>query len=168
MNVIVIGGGIIGLSSAYFLQQSGWNVTVIDKGDFQNNCSYGNAGYVCPSHFIPMAAPGIVKQGFKWMLNPESPFYVKPRLNFGLIDWGLKFMRSANAQHVERSAVPLRDIAVLSKRTYEDWLRQPGFDFAYEQKGLLEMFQTPLKTRWNWRWMLNILLLNRCRPWSRR
>ncbi len=144
MNVIVIGGGIIGLSSAYFLQQSGWNVTVIDKGDFQNNCSYGNAGYVCPSHFIPMAAPGIVKQGFKWMLNPESPFYVKPRLNFGLIDWGLKFMRSANAQHVERSAVPLRDIAVLSKRTYEDWLRQPGFDFAYEQKGLLEMFQTPL------------------------
>jgi D-amino-acid dehydrogenase len=143
MKCIVIGGGIIGLSSAYFLQQSGWDVTVIDKGDFSNNCSYGNAGYVCPSHFVPMAAPGIVKQGFKWMLNAESPFYVKPRLSLDLIDWGMKFIRSANAAHVERSAVPLRDIAILSKQLYEDWVKQPGFDFGYEEKGLLDMFQLP-------------------------
>lgn len=143
MKCIVIGGGIIGLSSAYYLQQSGWDVTVIDKGDFSNNCSYGNAGYVCPSHFVPMAAPGIVRQGFKWMLNAESPFYVKPRLSLDLIDWGMKFIRSANAAHVERSAVPLRDIAILSKQLYEDWVKQPGFDFGYEEKGLLDMFQLP-------------------------
>lgn len=143
MKCIVIGGGIIGLSSAYYLQQSGWDVTVIDKGDFSNNCSYGNAGYVCPSHFVPMAAPGIVRQGFKWMLNAESPFYVKPRLSLDLIDWGMKFIRSANAANVERSAVPLRDIAILSKQLYEDWVKQPGFDFGYEEKGLLDMFQLP-------------------------
>lgn len=143
MKCIVIGGGIIGLSSAYFLQQSGWEVTVIDKDDFSNNCSYGNAGYVCPSHFVPMATPGIVKQGLKWMLNAESPFYVKPRLSLDLIDWGMKFIRSANAAHVERSAVPLRDIALLSKHLYEEWFRQPGFDFGYEEKGLLDMFQLP-------------------------
>lgn len=143
MKCIVIGGGIIGLGSAYFLQQSGWQVTVIDQGDLSSNCSYGNAGYVCPSHFVPMAAPGIVKQGLKWMLNPQSPFYVKPRLSLDLIDWGLQFIRSANAAHVERSAVPLRDIAILSKRLYEDWYRQPGFDFGYEEKGLLDLFQLP-------------------------
>lgn len=142
MKCTVIGGGIIGLSSAYFLQESGWDVTIIDKGDFSNNCSYGNAGYVCPSHFVPMATPGIVKQGLKWMLNSQSPFYVKPRLSMDLIDWGLKFIRSANAAHVERSAVPLRDIAVFSKGWYEEWLRQPAFDFAYEQKGLLDLFQS--------------------------
>jgi D-amino-acid dehydrogenase len=142
MKCTVIGGGIIGLSSAYFLQESGWDVTIIDKGDLSNNCSYGNAGYVCPSHFVPMATPGIIKQGLKWMLNAQSPFYVKPRLSMDLIDWGLKFIRSANAAHVERSAVPLRDIAVLSKGWYETWLRQPEFDFAYEQKGLLDLFQS--------------------------
>jgi D-amino-acid dehydrogenase len=143
MKVIIIGGGIIGLSSAYYLQRSGWQVTVIDKSDFTDNCSYGNMGYVCPSHFIPLAAPGIVKQGLKWMWNSQSPFYVQPRLNSALIDWGLKFMRSSSKKNVEDSAVPLRDIALLSQREYEQWAKE--FDFSYEHKGLLEIFQTEAK-----------------------
>lgn len=143
MKAIIVGGGIIGLSSAWFLKQSGWDVTIIDKGDFTNNCSYGNAGYVCPSHFVPMAAPGIIQQGIKWMLNAKSPFYVKPRLNMELISWGLKFMKSATAAHVEKSAIPLRDIALLSKSLYDNWAADPAFSFAYESKGLLEMFQLP-------------------------
>ena len=142
MNVIVIGGGIIGLSSAYYLQKSGHNVIVIDKTDITDNCSYGNAGYVCPSHFIPLATPGIVKQGLKWMMNSTSPFYVQPRFSLSLIDWGLKFMKSATPQKVEAAAIPLRDIALLSKAKYEDWAKEAAFNFSYEQKGLLEIFQT--------------------------
>ncbi|TWI83839.1 D-amino-acid dehydrogenase [Lacibacter cauensis] len=141
-KAIVIGGGIIGLSSAYYLQQSGWDVTVLDKDDFSSNCSYGNAGYVCPSHFVPLATPGIVTQGLKWMWNSRSPFYVEPRLNAALISWGLKFMKSATAKHVAESAIPLRDIALFSQQLYEEWAKLPDFDFAYEKKGLLEMFQT--------------------------
>lgn len=142
MKVVIIGGGIIGLSSAYYLQESGHEVTVIDKTDMTDNCSYGNAGYVCPSHFVPLATPGIVKQGLKWMLNAQSPFYVQPRLSWSLVDWGLKFMKVATREHVERSAVPLRDIAILSKKMYEEWTRLPQFSFAYQTKGLLEIFQT--------------------------
>lgn len=142
MKVVVIGGGIVGLSSAYFLQQSGHEVTVIDKTDMSSNCSYGNAGYVCPSHFVPLATPGIVKQGLKWMWNSRSPFYVQPRLSWSLIDWGMKFMKAATPEHVERSAIPLRDIAIISKKMYEDWTKLPQFRFAYERKGLLEIFQT--------------------------
>lgn len=141
-EVIIIGGGIIGLSSAFYLQQAGYSVTVIDSTDMRQGCSYGNAGYVCPSHFVPLATPGIVKQGFKWMLDAKSPFYVQPRLNGELISWGLKFMKSATRGHVERSAVPLRDIALLSKRLYEEWTQLPGMDFAYEPKGMLEFFKT--------------------------
>jgi D-amino-acid dehydrogenase len=141
-NVVVIGGGIMGLSSAYYLHQAGHNVIVLDKGDFLDNCSYGNAGYVCPSHFIPLATPGIVKQGLKWMLNSRSPFYVQPSLSGSLIDWGLKFVKSANKKHVETSAVPLRDIAIFSQQEYKTWASIPGFDMAYEHKGLLEIFQT--------------------------
>ena len=141
-RAIVIGGGIIGLSSAYYLQQGGWDVTLLDKDDFSDNCSYGNAGYVCPSHFVPLATPGIVTQGLKWMWNSRSPFYVEPRLNAALISWGLKFMKSATAKHVAEAAIPLRDIALFSQQLYEEWAKLPDFDFAYEKKGLLEMFQT--------------------------
>lgn len=141
-RALIIGGGIIGLSSAFYLKRSGWDVAVLDKSDFLDNCSYGNCGYICPSHFTPLATPGIVKKGLKWMWNSKSPFYVQPRLDWNLIDWGLKFMRSATPKHVEGSAVPLRDIALLSQHEYVDWLKIPGFDFSYEHKGLLEIFQT--------------------------
>lgn len=142
MKVVIIGGGVIGLCSAFYLQKSGHQVTVIDKTDISDNCSYGNAGYVCPSHFIPLATPGIVVQGLKWMWNSRSPFYVQPRLDLGLMDWGLKFMRSATAEHVEKAGVPLRDVAILSKKMYEEMSQLPQFNFALEQKGLLEIFQT--------------------------
>jgi D-amino-acid dehydrogenase len=142
-KVIVAGGGIIGLSSAYYLQKAGHQVTVLDKSDFMDNCSYGNCGYVCPSHFIPLATPGIVRQGLKWMLNPQSPFYVQPRFSRSLFDWGLKFMKSATPGHVERSAVPLRDIALLSQHEYEnEWGSMGHFDFAYQHRGLLEICLT--------------------------
>jgi len=151
MEVVVIGGGIIGLSSAYFLQEAGHQVTIIDQSDMTNNCSYGNCGYVCPSHFVPLATPGIVKQGFKWMLNSESPFYVKPRLSLSLIKWGLQFMKEATAEKVERAAIPLRDYSLFSKKLYADWESLPHFEFAYEHKGLLEIFQTEKQAN-----MLNI------------
>jgi len=141
-NIIVIGGGIIGLSSAFYLQRSGHTVTVLDKDGFTDNCSYGNLGYVCPSHFIPLAAPGIVWQGIKWMFNSRSPFYVQPSLNISLIDWGLKFMRSATQKNVEDAAVPLKEIAVFSQEEYKQWENIAGFDMAFEQKGMLEMFKT--------------------------
>ena len=143
-QVVIIGGGIIGLSSAYYLQKAGHKVTVLDRSDFMDNCSYGNCGYVCPSHFIPLATPGIVRQGLKWMFNSQSPFYVQPRLDRSLIDWGMKFIKSATPQHVQSSAIPLKDIAVLSQFEYENtWLPLPHFEFAYQHKGLLEIFQTP-------------------------
>lgn len=141
-DTIVIGGGIIGLSAAFYLQRSGHRVTVLDKGDFLNNCSYGNCGYVCPSHFIPLASPGIVKQGLKWMMNPGSPFYIQPRLNRSLLNWGWNFIQRANKKNAEFAAIPLRDIAEFSQREYESWMQIPGFDFSYERKGLLEIFQT--------------------------
>ena len=144
-RVVIVGGGIIGLSSALYLQKSGWNVTVLDKGDFLDNCSYGNAGYVCPSHFVPLATPGIVKQGLTWMMNARSPFYVQPRWNRELLNWGLKFIASANKDKVEHAAIPLRDIALLSQQEYGRWESDGGLSFNLVHKGLLEIFQTKEK-----------------------
>jgi D-amino-acid dehydrogenase len=145
MHIVIIGGGIVGLSSAFYLKKAGHAVTIIDQTDFSSSCSYGNAGYICPSHFIPLATPGIVKQGLRWMLNSQSPFYVQPRLDWSLIQWGWHFMRAATAKRVEAAAIPLRDISLLSRQEYAGWSKLPGFDFLYQQKGLLEIFQTEEK-----------------------
>ena len=91
MQITIIGAGVIGLTTAYYLQKEGHEVTIIDRGNGSNNCSFGNAGYISPSHFIPLASPGIVAQGLKWMLSSTSPFYIKPRLDTSLIKWGWKF-----------------------------------------------------------------------------
>lgn len=145
MRVVIVGGGIIGLSSAYYLNKAGHEVTVIDRTDLSDSCSYGNAGYICPSHFIPLATPGIVWQGLKWMFDSRSPFYVEPRLDWNLIRWGWHFMRSATKKKVDAAAEPLCEIALLSQQEYRSWAQLPGFDFSYQHKGLLEIFQTEEK-----------------------
>ncbi|MCE7067501.1 FAD-binding oxidoreductase [Dyadobacter sp. CY326] len=138
----IIGGGIMGLTSAYYLLKSGWQVTLIDKGDLSDNCSQGNAGMIVPSHFIPLAAPGMISKGIKWMFDSRSPFYVKPSLDWGLVSWGLKFMKSATPANVERAAPYLRDYHLLSKQLYEDLAKEEGFDFGLEEKGILMLYKT--------------------------
>jgi D-amino-acid dehydrogenase len=140
-KAIVIGAGIIGLSSAYYLQQSGWEVTVLEKGDLSDNCSFGNAGMIVPSHFVPLAAPGMLEKGIKWMFDSKSPFYVKPSLNMNLVGWGLKFMKSANKQQAENAAVPLRDISLLSKDLYNDITAKIG-DFGLTNNGILMLYKS--------------------------
>src|SRR5687768_11908205 len=110
-KVLVIGGGVIGLCTAYYAAEKGHEVTVIDRTSAEHaGCSYGNAGMVVPSHFVPLAAPGAVALGLRWMWNPESPFWIKPRMDLDLLRWGINFWRAANATHVERSAPLLRDL----------------------------------------------------------
>ncbi len=136
-SVLIIGGGIIGLTSAYYLAKDGWAVTVVDKGDFSDNCSYGNAGMIVPSHFTPMAAPGIVAQGIKWMFNSRSPFYVKPTPSLSLIRWGLKFLKHANARHVTQSAPHILRLNTLSKSLYSELATELGDEFGLAHKGIL-------------------------------
>jgi len=141
-KVLIIGGGIVGLSSAYYLQKKGFQVTVLDKGDITDNCSFGNAGMIVPSHFVPLAAPGMISQGIRWMFNSKSPFYVRPSLNANLIGWGLKFMKHATEKHVAQSAEPLRDLSLLSKKLYEDLSKEADFNFELTNNGILAFYKT--------------------------
>ena len=117
-NIAIVGGGIIGLSAAYYLNKAGHHVTVFDKGDLLDTCSIGNAGMIVPSHIIPLAAPGMISKGIRWMFNSKSPFYVKPRLNGDLLKWGLKFYAHANHRHVNEAIPVLKEISTLSKQLY--------------------------------------------------
>jgi D-amino-acid dehydrogenase len=142
MNIGIIGGGIIGLSSAYYLMKEGHRVTVIDQSDGKESCSTGNAGMIVPSHIIPLASPGMIAKGIRWMFNSTSPFYVRPRLSGDLIKWGWEFYKHANKRHVDHSAPALRDISLLSKAMYQELARELPFDFGYHERGLLMLYQT--------------------------
>lgn len=141
-KVIVIGAGIAGLSTAYYLVNDGWEVTVLEKGDGLDNCSYGNAGMIVPSHFTPMAAPGMVAQGVKWMLDSKSPFYVRPSLNLSLIEWGLKFLKYANQKHVDNNCEAIRDLNLLSSRLYDQWSLDDHLDFELRQNGIMMLYKS--------------------------
>ena len=142
-SVLIIGGGVIGLSTAYYCAKRGHRVTLIDRNPEQRDgCSFGNAGMVVPSHFVPLAAPGMVALGLKWMWNPESPFYIKPRLNWELMSWAWKFMRAANAKHVERSAPLIRDLSFASRDCFEELAALPDNDFGLVKKGLVMLCKT--------------------------
>jgi D-amino-acid dehydrogenase len=142
-HVVIIGAGVIGLASAYYCARRGHRVTVIERESEQRNgCSFGNAGMIVPSHFVPLAAPGMVALGLKWMWNPESPFYIKPRLDADLVGWAWKFWRAANPRHVERSAPLLRDLSFASRECFEELAELPNNDFGLVKRGLVMLCKT--------------------------
>lgn len=141
-HCIVIGGGLIGLCSAYYLQKEGHKVTIVDQSNLDSGASYVNAGYLSPSHIIPLAAPGVMKKGLKWMFDPSSPLYIKPRFDLDFLKWAWAFNKSCNQGHVDMSIPVIKDISVLSQDLYEDIGRLENFNFHYEKKGLFMFCQT--------------------------
>ena len=118
-KVLIIGGGIIGLSSAFYLKRSGWDVTVLDKGDFTDNCSYGNCGYICPSHFIPLGYTGYCKTGIEMDVEFQKSFLCAATIGLEPDQLGIEIHAQCHKKHVETAAVPLRDIAIISQKEYE-------------------------------------------------
>ena len=141
-KITIIGGGIIGLCSAYYLQKEGHKVTVLDQSNFSTGASFVNAGYITPSHIIPLAAPGIISKGIKWMFNSASPFYIKPQLNSEFLKWLWAFKKSATKVKVEKAIPVIKDINVFSRDLYEDIKASSDFEFHYERKGLLMCYKT--------------------------
>jgi len=135
-KLVIVGGGVIGLASAYYALKAGMAVTVVERepagGD---SCSLGNAGLVVPSHFVPLAAPGMIARGLRWMFDRESPFYVRPRLSPELLRWGWLFHRSATPAHVEASRELLRDLNLESRRLFGELAREG--EFGLVERGLL-------------------------------
>lgn len=143
-SAIICGGGIVGLCTAYYLAREGLEVTVVDRspGPSHDHCALGSAGYVSPSHVIPLAAPGMVWKGLKWMLDSRSPFYIQPRLDTELMRWGWLFWRASNRRQVARAAPVLRDLCLHSRSLYEELDELTGYRAEFRKDGLLNVCRT--------------------------
>ena len=142
-DVIVIGGGVVGVCTAYYMQKAGINVTLLEQNRICSGSSWGNAGWLVPSHSVPLARPGAVTQGLKWMLNPESPFYIKPRLSLDLINWLLRFRRAANLSSLREVLGPLVELGEVSLQLYAELEKEEtSLNSHYAQKGLIALYAT--------------------------
>ncbi|KAB2881148.1 FAD-dependent oxidoreductase [bacterium] len=143
-DVIVIGGGAIGICSAYYLSKNGLSVAVIEKNEIgkESSCSFGNAGLISPSHFVPLAAPGMVAKGLKWMFNPESPFYIHPRMDDELLKWLWRYFRACNEKKMRLGIPILRDLTTESLRLFEKINSDENISYGFEHRGLLMLHNT--------------------------
>lgn len=140
-SVVIIGGGIIGLCAAHYAVKRRHRVTIIERNSRERDgCSFGNAGMVVPSHIVPLAAPGVVALALKWMWNPESPLYIRPRLDWELISWGWKFLRASTRAHVLRAAPLIRDLSFASRACFEELAET--LDFGLVKRGLVMLCKT--------------------------
>ena len=137
-SICIIGGGVIGLFTAYYAMREGHRVTILERGKPDHDaCSLGNAGMIVPSHFVPLAAPGMVSLGLRMMLNPKSPFTIRPRLDRDLAHWSVAFARASTAAHVARSAPLLLELNLASRACYAELAAQWENVFELTQNGLL-------------------------------
>ena len=140
-DIAIIGGGVIGVCSAYYLAQKGLKVLLIEKGEIASGCSSGNGGLIVPSHAVPLASPGTLGNGLRWLLDSESPFYLKPRLDLDLFNWLIRFALASRHELMMRAIPVMRDLLFASRALF-DQLSQMGFDFGFEGNGSLQVFLT--------------------------
>lgn len=141
-SVLVVGAGVVGIACAYYLSKAGLQVTVIDQGAIASACSYANCGYICPSHVSPLTEPGAIKIALKSLLNPRSPFRVKPTLNPTVINWMLQFAMRCNFKQVLTAGRHLQAILDASLKEYRELIPQNEIECEFENKGLLYVFRT--------------------------
>ncbi len=142
-SVIIVGSGVVGAASAYFLSKAGWTVTVIDRGEFGMGCSHANCGYVCPSHVLPLTVPGAVRSALKAMLSRNAPFSIKPRLDPALWGWLFRFARRCNVRDMMEAGRALHALLMSSRGLYDDLMKSEPFDCEWEPRGTLLVFQNP-------------------------
>ena len=142
-EIAIIGGGVIGTACAYYLAKEGHGVTVVERNTVGSGASHANGGWLVKSHVVPLAAPKVIAQGLKWLANPKSPFYIRPRMSTDLTKWLWNFQRHCTESHVEYGAAIFEQLNEKTMELFSELSSQ--FEFEYDQRGLLDVFLTERK-----------------------
>lgn len=137
VDVLVIGGGIIGTTVARELKAEGKDVLLIDKFEIGKGCSFANAGWMTPCFSMPLPQPGMMLKATKWLLDSRSPFYIKPEFSPRLATWLLRFLSATTEKKMLKSIEVLVDISKYSLDFYKDLSEKNKNTFSFDKKGLL-------------------------------
>lgn len=139
VRVVVIGAGVIGAASAYHLARNGHEVIVVEAGHIGRGASWGNAGWICPAETGPVAAPGMVLQGLKWMLKSDSPLYIKPQPSLPFVRFLLQTAAKCNATDYRAGLRANIGFFADSMQWFDEYQRD-GIKFEMHNQGLLMAF----------------------------
>ena len=138
--MVVIGGGVIGAACAHYLNQSGWQVTILEQKEFGSGAAHGNCGYVCPSHILPLPGPGVIRKTLKAMFTPDSPFSIKPRFDLSLWSFLFQFARHCTQKDMLKAGVTLQKMLNSSQLLYEELFSTEPIDAEWQKSGILYPF----------------------------
>ncbi|NRB47946.1 MAG: FAD-dependent oxidoreductase [Saprospiraceae bacterium] len=141
-DVCIIGGGIIGLSSAYYLSKAGKSVAILDKGPKKVASSHGNCGLVSPSHVPPLNSMDLVWKSMKWMFQKDAPFYIKPQLNLDFARWMLGFVWNTNERQIQKSMMGRHQLLQSSQNLYEQLLEEEDIQCQWSKDGIIMVYKT--------------------------
>lgn len=141
-DILIIGGGVVGICAAYYLAKAGRQVTLLEAGDVCSGASYGNAGFILYSHIIPLASPGVLGQGLRWLLDSTSPFYIKPRFSPELAVWLWRFRRACNETKMRRSMGLLSELSRISEALFRELSSLEDLQCGYRKQGHLNLFNS--------------------------
>ncbi|MDE0839409.1 MAG: FAD-dependent oxidoreductase [Kiritimatiellae bacterium] len=141
-RVVIIGGGVIAISSAYYLAKAGYQVTLLERNRFGSGCSESNCGFICPSHILPLCEPGARAKTLKTMLQKDSPFRVNPFVGPPLWGWMLRFMQRCRYDYMIEAAKARHALLESSMRLYHDLMNESVIDCEWKSKGLLFVFKS--------------------------
>ncbi len=144
-DVLIIGGGAIGLATALALLDAGRGVRILEAGAVGGGASHGNCGTITPSHAPPLAAPGVVAQALRWMFTPDAPLYLKPRIDPALWHWLLRFAARCNPRDWRQSTQARAALLNDARARLADWVGRYGLQCEFEEEGLDYVFRDPRK-----------------------
>ena len=141
-SAIVIGGGLVGCCTAYYLNQFGWNVRILERNTMGSGASHGNCGYICPSHALPLAGPGVIGKTLPSLLKRDAPLAIPPRVDPALWKWLVRFSRRCNEADVQRSSVGRDALLKSSMLLYRALVQQESIACQWQDQGLLLVFRS--------------------------
>jgi D-amino-acid dehydrogenase len=141
-DVLVVGGGVVGVCTANCLVERGARTTLLERGEICSGASHGNGGWIFPSESAPIPGPGVIREALPWLLDPESPFWIRPRANLALLRWLWDFRRACNASALRESFRLRRALSLASLERFAEFAEKLDFDFGFTQRGLVLIFRT--------------------------
>ena len=137
---MVVGAGAIGVASAHYLAESGFEVTLVDRGEVGHGCSYANAGLIVPGHSQALPGPGVIAEGLRHLMRRDSPFTIRPRLDTSLARWLLAFRRACGRDTYRHTTESLTGLSLASLALFDELARRDEVHFGYRSGPLLNAY----------------------------